>query len=261
MNNKLLIRVYLPSLWNVPQKPVPAATAIINNLTAGTYIAYIKDSLGRKDTITVEITQPTMALTVSATTINAKCYNDNNGSIVLNATTAATSGTLNWTTSGTGVFTNGNTLTPTYIPSLADNISGSVTLTISNFDPGNTCQTVNDAMVLTINQLAIADAGLDQTVCSSNDTVSLIGNISGAVTKGSWRTLGSGLFTNSSSLITNYILSSNDKSVGFVKLILTSKDPIGPCNSANDTMIVTINSKATADALKSIQDILNHFKL
>ncbi len=183
--------------------------------------------------------------TISAGINQTICVNNN---ITLNASTTATSGTINWTTSGTGTFLNGNTLTPTYIPSLADNISGSVTLTISNFDPGNTCQTVNDAMVLTINQLAIADAGLDQTVCSSNDTVSLIGNISGAVTKGSWRTLGSGLFTNSSSLVTNYILSSNDKSVGFVKLILTSKDPIGPCNSANDTMIVTINSKATADA-------------
>ena len=183
--------------------------------------------------------------TISAGLNQTICVNND---ITLNASTTATSGTLTWTTSGTGTFTNGNSLTPTYIPSLADNISGSVTLTISNFDPGNICQTVNDAILLTINQLAITDAGLDQTVCSSNDTVSLIGNISGAVTKGSWRTLGSGLFTNSSSLVTNYILSSNDKSVGFVKLILTSKDPIGPCNSANDTMIVTINSKATVDA-------------
>ena len=170
------------------------------------------------------------------------CINNN---IILNASTTASSGTLTWTTSGSGIFINGNSLTPTYVPSLADNILGSVTLTISNFDPGNICQTVNDSMLLTINQLAIADAGLDQTVCSSNDTVSLIGNISGAVTKGSWRTLGSGLFTNSSSLVTSYILSPNDKAAGLVKLILTSKDPIGPCNSAIDTMTITFIPTAT----------------
>jgi hypothetical protein len=173
------------------------------------------------------------------------CTNDN---IVLNGSTTASGGTLNWSTSGSGVFLNGNSLTPTYIPSLADNISGSVTLTLTNFNPSNTCQNVNDAMLLTINRLAIADAGLDQTVCSNNNIVSLVGNVRGSVTRGSWRSLGTGVFTNASSLITNYTLSPNDIASGSVKLILTSSDPIGPCRPAVDTMIVTINQIATVDA-------------
>ena len=171
-----------------------------------------------------------------------------NNSIVLNATTAATSGTLNWTTSGTGVFTNGNTLTPFYFPSITDKISGSVKLTITNFDLTNLCQNAKDSMILTINQLPLANAGIDKTVCASSNNVSLIGSVSGSVSSGTWSTLGTGTFTNASSLITNYILSATDKAAGTVRLILTSSDPVGPCNSVSDTMIITINPIATADA-------------
>jgi hypothetical protein len=194
------------------------------------------------DTMTITI-KP--SATIFAGISQTICTNSN---IVLNGSTTAISGTLNWSTSGSGVFLNGNSLTSTYIPSVADNISGFVTLTLTNFDPSNTCQNVNDALLLTINRIAIADAGVDQTVCSSNDTISIVGNVSGSVTKGSWRTLGTGTFTNSSSLTTNYILSPNDKAAGSVKLILTSIDPVGPCNSAIDTMIITISPKATVDA-------------
>ncbi len=194
------------------------------------------------DTMTITI-NPTATIYSGSNKII--CENNN---IVLNATTTATSGSITWSTSGSGTFINDNTLTPTYIPSLADNISGSVTLTITNFDPINTCQNVNDAMLLTINKLPIVDAGLDQAVCTSNDFVSLIGNVGGSVTTGSWSTLGTGTFTNASSLITDYTFSPNDKTLGLVKLILTSSDPVGPCSSVSDTLILTINPFATVDA-------------
>ncbi len=193
----------------------------------------------------------TVIITLRSTaTINASmnqtiCRNNN---IILNASSTAISGVITWTTNGSGIFLNGNTLTPTYVPSLADNILGSVTLTISNFDSNNICQNVIDSMLLTINQLAIADAGSDQTVCSSVGNVSLVGNVSGSVTTGSWRTLGTGSFSNVNSLNTIYTFSPNDKTVGIVKIILKSTDPIGPCNSVNDTMIVTIKPFATINA-------------
>ncbi len=137
---------------------------------------------------------------------------------------------------------------PTYTPSLADNILGSVRLTITNFDPSNTCQNVVDAMILTINQLAVANAGIDQTVCASNDSVSLAGSVSGSVSTGSWRTLGTGTFTSTTSLVTNYKFSATDKAAGSVDLILTSSNPLGPCNSVSDTLTITINPLATVDA-------------
>ncbi len=111
-------------IWNtIP----PKSTTAINNLTAGTYIAYIKDSLGRKDTITVEITQPAMALTVSATTINAKCYNDINGSIALNVVGGTMPYTYLWNTSAT-------------------------TATISNLKAGNYSVEITDALGCTLNR-------------------------------------------------------------------------------------------------------------
>jgi len=54
-----------------------------------------------------------------------------------------------WTTSGTGTFTNGNTLTPEYIPSPADISAGSVTLTLTV--TGNApCTPAVSTMILTI---------------------------------------------------------------------------------------------------------------
>ena len=171
-----------------------------------------------------------------------------NSNLLLNASTIATSGTISWTTSGTGTFTNGNTLTPSYFPSLADNILGSVKLKITNFDPINSCQNTKDSMILTLNQPTVTNAGVDQTVCTSNNSVALTGIVSGSVTTGSWRTLGTGTFSNVNSLNTNYTFSPNDKTVGIVKIILKSTDPVGPCNSVNDTMIVTITPFATINA-------------
>ena len=194
------------------------------------------------DTMTISF-RP--AATIFAGIDQTICRNNN---IVINASSTAISGSILWTTNGSGTFLNGNSLNPTYVPSLADNILGTVKLTITNFDPNNICQNVDDTMVLTINQLAIADAGIDQTICSSIDNVSLVGNVSGSVTTGKWKTLGTGTFTNATALVTNYNLSLTDKAAGSVKLILVSSDPVGPCNSAFDTMIVTISPQATVDA-------------
>ncbi|MCX7863392.1 MAG: gliding motility-associated C-terminal domain-containing protein [Bacteroidales bacterium] len=55
-----------------------------------------------------------------------------------------------WTTSGTGTFINGNTTTPTYIPSQADIAAGQVTLTISTTGP---CAPATSSMLLTINSV------------------------------------------------------------------------------------------------------------
>jgi len=66
-----------------------------------------------------------------------------NGSLTGDATSAV------WTTSGTGSFQpNNNTLNATYVPSPADVIAGSVTLTLTPV--GGTCSNTADNMLLTI---------------------------------------------------------------------------------------------------------------
>ncbi len=55
-----------------------------------------------------------------------------------------------WSTSGTGYFVNGNTTTPTYVPSTADINAGNVTLTMTTTGP---CAAATSSMLLTINPL------------------------------------------------------------------------------------------------------------
>jgi len=58
---------------------------------------------------------------------------------------------VSWSTSGTGTFTNGNTLTATYNPSIADYAAGSVVLTLTAFS-NPPCNPVVDDMILTFSE-------------------------------------------------------------------------------------------------------------
>jgi hypothetical protein len=83
---------------------------------------------------------------------------------------------LNWTSNGTGSFTNGTTLTPTYIPGIGE--TGTVTLTL-NVIGQNGCNATDD-MVLTIN------ANPTITTYASNQTRCGTGNVTfNAATTGS----------------------------------------------------------------------------
>ena len=67
----------------------------------------------------------------------------------LTGTSASNNTGVSWTSSGTGTWTNGNTLTPTYDPSAADIAAGSVTLTLTSI--GNApCSDATSTMVLTV---------------------------------------------------------------------------------------------------------------
>ena len=72
----------------------------------------------------------------------------------LSGTSAANYSSIGWASTGTGTFTNGTTLTPTYDPSAADIAAGSVTLTLTSI--GNApCSDATSTMVLTINPLPV----------------------------------------------------------------------------------------------------------
>jgi hypothetical protein len=159
----------------------------------------------------------------------------------------ATSGT--WTTSGTGSFApNTTTLNAVYTPSAADITAGTVTLTLTTNDPEGPCLEDTDTMVITINPPATADAGDDQTICEGS-TVTLAGSVSGGATSGTWTTSGTGTFApNATTLNAVYTPSAADITAGTVTLTLTTNDPEGPCLEDTDTMVITIDPQATADA-------------
>jgi hypothetical protein len=97
-------------------------------------------------------------------------------------------------------------------------------------------------MTITINAVATANAGADQTVCADNAVVTLAGSIGGAAGSSTWTSSGTGSFSDASSLISTYTPSAADITAGTVTLTLTTNDPSGPCGTVTDQMTITINS-------------------
>ncbi|MCG8388238.1 MAG: hypothetical protein MJA30_22000, partial [Cytophagales bacterium] len=162
---------------------------------------------------------------------------------------ATNSGGITWSNgTGDGIFIDNTVLNPTYVPGTNDIINGSVTLTMTLAAPGVCTTPSADNLTLTINPSATADAGLDQTICSS-ENVLLSGSVGGAASTGTWTTSGDGTFNISGTAIgtlgtdTEYIPGAGDRSGGMVTLTLTSDDPDagGPCSAANSSINVTIN--------------------
>jgi type IV secretory pathway TrbL component len=156
---------------------------------------------------------------------------------------AASSGT--WSTSGTGTFDNANSMTAVYTPSVEDIAAGTVTLTLTTNNPSGSCPAVSDNMVVTINGVAVANAGADQTVCASFPNVTLAGSVSGAASSGIWSTSGTGTFDNANSMTAVYTPSAEDIAAGTVTLTLTTNDPSGPCPAVSDNMTIIIDPLPT----------------
>ncbi len=85
---------------------------------------------------------------------------------------------------------------------------------------------------------AAVNAGLDQTICSSN-IVPLQGSYSGAASSATWSTNGTGTFNNISSPTATYIASSADIANGEVLLTFTTNNPSGACGAVNDDVKIT----------------------
>ncbi|MCX7549959.1 HYR domain-containing protein, partial [Xanthomarina sp. F2636L] len=155
---------------------------------------------------------------------------------------AATIGGTNyvgtWTTSGNGTFS-GNT----YTPHAADIFNSPITLTYTNTPSDGICPGVSDDMIVTINQAPTIYAGVDQTICNS-DTVTMTASLGGSTTSGIW----SGGIGTFSSNDPNATYTPGVGETGTVVLTYTSNNPAGPCNSAIDTVEITIDQGATVDA-------------
>jgi len=161
----------------------------------------------------------------------------NNLNVTLSGSVSGITNTGVWTTNGSGFFVpNTTALNANYVPSSADSIVGSVTLTLTSTN-GNACLPVSDDMLVTILPAGISNAGADVTVCANNSTINLSGNVSGGASTGVWTTNGTGVFVpDNLTLNANYIPSPADAALGNVLLTLTANS----CDSDADNLIVTI---------------------
>ncbi len=188
---------------------------------------------------TVEITV-NAAATANAGAAQTVCAGS---SVNLNGTVSGSASAGTWS-AASGSFSDVNNLNAIYTPSIA---SGNVTLTLTTNDPDGAgpCTPATSTVVIAVNAIATANAGLPQTVCA-NGSVVLNGSVGGTAVSGTW-SAASGSFSNINDLNAIYTPSITS---GNVTLTLTSNDPdgAGPCTAAISTVEITVNAAATANA-------------
>ncbi len=170
--------------------------------------------------------------TAAAGTDALICYNATH---TLAAT--ATNGSILWSTSGDGTFTNATLEDPVYTPGSVDISAGTVTLTMT---VTGSCDVSSDDMVLTIDPEVTASAGTDAQICY-NATHSL----AATATNGTilWTTTGDGTFDDATAEDPVYTFGSGDISAGLVTLTMIVT---GNCNIAPDNVVLTIDPAAAA---------------
>jgi gliding motility-associated-like protein len=162
----------------------------------------------------------------------------NNATIAVNGSVTIGSTTGIWTTTGSGVFSPSTTaLTTIYQLSPSDIAIGMVSIKLTSTNNGN-CISSNDSLIVNVTPSPIVDAGISDTICSSNIFYPINGSISGGATTGVWSTIGNGVFGNSNNLSTIYTIGQADTTAGYVKLVLTSTG--GNCLPETDTVLVVI---------------------
>ncbi|MEO5778119.1 MAG: LamG-like jellyroll fold domain-containing protein [Flavobacterium sp.] len=184
------------------------------------------------------------------TAVAGPAFTECSSNTVITVTTgsSATNQTLvTWTSSGTGTFTNPNSLTTCiYTPSIADTTAGSViiSLTASN----TSCPTVTSNKTLTFTAAPLVDAGSDIATCSTCGTVNITANSSASnYTSIVWTSSGTGTFANPTSLTTcTYTPSAGDITTsliqGGITLTLTATGT-SPCTTSISTKVLAITSQ------------------
>lgn len=216
---------------NAIYQPSPADTSV-------GVIRFILTSTGSctptSDTVYVDFTP---APEVNAGNDINHCSRD---TVQLSGTVSGGAVTGLWSTSGSGVFhPNAATLNAKYIPSAADEISGSVILKLVSTSNGN-CIAVSDSLILNITPRITVNAGSDASRCSNSPNLQLNGSVTGGSSTGSWSSSGTGIFLpDANTLNAMYAPGSADTAAGTVYLVLSSASN-GYCAVTRDTLILTL---------------------
>jgi len=151
---------------------------------------------------------------------------------------------VQWTTSGSGTFSNTTNPAATYTLSNADIAAGAVTLTMTTITSGS-CAAASDQVLLSVNAIPTITAGNDVIACTAGP-VQLAANVTGA-TGGSWTSSGTGTFFDANALATFYYPSAADSLAGSVTLTVTSTG-MAPCSAVSDVLTISFGGGYTAQA-------------
>jgi len=219
------------------------------DLTQGS-LTFILESTGNcdpvMDTLTINFA-PSPEVTIGN---NITLCRNNAALINLSGTLAFATGS-EWTGGNGGAFSNPSNLNTTYTPSPADIAGDSLLLFLTSLGSVNSCPNDQDTLIVYFTPSPTLNPGVDQSICSSDDSLTLSGNVFGPTNTGSWTTTGSGIFNPSAdSLNTAYEITSADTATGTIWFILTSTNN-GNCIAVKDSIKITILDKPTVEITTS----------
>lgn len=146
--------------------------------------------------------------------------------------------TIQWSTSGYGIFNNENSLNTIYEISQSDREVGSILLKVSLYDTTGNCPLVIDSLSLKLNKPAHINLSDKDIQACGNEAIYIDGNLSGSATMVSWKTSGTGFFSKNLSSNTYYSPSSNDIENRHVTIYGITNDPAGPCSADSDQVTI-----------------------
>jgi gliding motility-associated-like protein len=230
-NNTALTGIYTPS---APELAAGFANLILSSTNNGTC---------NQETDTVKIFFTGSPLVAVGPNISV-CANT--ATIALNGSVTVGSTTGIWSGTGSGLFTPSTaSLNTTYQLSPSDIALGTFSIKLTSTNNGN-CNSTNDSLIVNITPAPLVDAGLNDTICSSNVFYPINGSVTAGANAGTWSTMGNGTFANSGNLSTIYTLGQADTLAGQVKLVLTSTG--GNCLPESDTVLVVLSKSPTVNS-------------
>ncbi len=167
---------------------------------------------------------------------------------VILADASASNGTISWTTSGNGTFSDPAVAKPVYTFGSADTGPVTLTLTVTS----SICGIAADNVVITFTSAPVADAGGDGAVCMTAAGYQVTGasHAGGTV---SWSSSGGGTFDNNTLDNPYYTFAPADYTAGAVTLTMEVLGG-GTCGTVASSALITINPLPVIDVtgLKNI---------
>ncbi|HQW41219.1 MAG TPA: gliding motility-associated C-terminal domain-containing protein, partial [Flavobacteriales bacterium] len=151
---------------------------------------------------------------------------------------------VQWSTSGSGFFSNSTNPNATYTLSAADIAAGQVNLTLTTIT-GGSCLPASDVVVIAVNALPNITAGADIIACTAAP-VQVTANAANAG-GGMWTTSGTGTFFDPNALATLYTPSAADSIAGTVTLTVTTTG-MQPCSAVSDQLVISFGGGLDAAA-------------
>jgi hypothetical protein len=217
---------------------IPGTYTITNTIVASGGCAQVVE------TFTIEILEADFA--DAGTDINI-CQGTT--TVTLNGTVSGSNTIGTWSTLGDGTFANANDPQTVYNVGPQDEVAGTVTLILSTTNTSG-CAATSDTIVITIQEIPVLDAGLDQTLCANNAEVQLLGTITGGNGTAIWTvTGGDGSFNDDTDMNAVYSPGPGDIASGGFYIVLSATNS---CIPVSDSIFVDLTQAPTVNAGNNI---------